>query len=157
MFFAVLCFSAMCYQGKHTPRGRIRNQSRESACRPKSRLKNKIQSATILITSRMRMPGDKPGSQAWGACMIHTCSNESCVVVWGGRTKDKDTEGEIGQTLLESKFVTFSSTHQWPTNICQVTRRVVTYKCHPVSHQLDKFKHAHAGSRTRVTSMGGLV
>ena len=68
----------------------------------------------------------------------------------------EDTVGEIGQTLLESPFVKFSSTHQWPTNVCQETRSVVTYECHPVSHQLDNFKHAHPGSRTRVTSMGGL-
>ena len=140
----------------NTLRGRIRNQSWEQACRPKSRLKNKPQSATNLITSRMRMPGVKPGSQAWGACMIHTCSNESCVVVWEGRKKDKDTEGEIGQTILESQFVKFSSTHQWTANACQETRRVVTYECHPVSHQLDNFKHAHAGGRNRVTSMAGL-
>ena len=79
----------------------------------------------------MLMPGVEPGSQAWGACMIHTCSDESCVVVWGRRKSDKDTEGEIGQTLLESQFVKFSSTNQWPTDVSQETRRVVTYECHP--------------------------
>ena len=63
--------------------------------------------------------GSQTRVTSMGACMIHTCSNESCAVVCGGRKEDKDTEGEMGQALLESQFVNFSSTHQWPTNVCQ--------------------------------------
>ena len=86
----------------------------------------------------------------------HPCSNESCANVWRARKTKKDTAGESGQTLLESQFAKLPSTHSRPTNILIEKRCVGTHERHPVNHQLDHFKHAHAGSRTRVTSMGGL-